>query len=129
MQFLFNHIENELHEIGNEGDLINRVRLIADENDDESFPINTLDDANAYIKQYSSNLTYFASEDVKKHLETYGVKVRENESSDYVELMMDDHKCVEFEGQAWYLPDSISVMSLIIYELHEIILYQFPYEG
>lgn len=45
---------------------------------------------------------------VDDYLEVYAKKVEENESSDYVDLIMDDHSCVEFDGQQYYIPDSNS---------------------
>ena len=41
---------------------------------------------------------------IKDFLETYGTKVLEGESSDFVELMMDDHICVEVDYVQYYIP-------------------------
>jgi len=41
-------------------------------------------------------------------LEIYGTKVLEGESLDFVELMMDDHICIEFEGVQYYIPENNS---------------------
>lgn len=41
-------------------------------------------------------------------LEKYGTKVLEGESSDFVELMMDDHICVEFGYTQYYVPQNNS---------------------
>lgn len=41
-------------------------------------------------------------------LEKYGTKVLEGESSDFVELMMDDHICVEFGYTQYYIPQNNS---------------------
>tara|TARA_R110002050_G_scaffold79261_12_gene169492 strand:- start:26689 stop:26886 length:198 start_codon:yes stop_codon:yes gene_type:complete len=43
---------------------------------------------------------------IKEFLTERGTKVRKNESCDYVELMMDDHKCIEYGGKQYYLPES-----------------------
>jgi hypothetical protein len=37
-------------------------------------------------------------------LEEHCTKVRHNEKCDYVELMMDNHHCVEFDGEQYYVP-------------------------
>lgn len=40
-------------------------------------------------------------------IKKYGIKVRGNESAAYVELMMDDHKCIEYEdGNEYYIPEN-----------------------
>lgn len=41
---------------------------------------------------------------IKDFLETYGTKALEGESSDFVELMMDDHICVEVDYVQYYIP-------------------------
>ena len=45
---------------------------------------------------------------IKAFLLKYGTKVVENESSDYVDLMMDDHKCIEYQGNEYYIPENNS---------------------
>jgi hypothetical protein len=37
-------------------------------------------------------------------LSTYCTEVLENESPAYVELMMDDHDCIEYESVQYYVP-------------------------
>jgi uncharacterized protein (DUF1499 family) len=37
-------------------------------------------------------------------LEKYGTKVLPDESMEYIELMMDDHICVEFDDVEYYIP-------------------------
>ena len=41
---------------------------------------------------------------ILKFLETYCTIVREDEDSAYVELMMDDHDCIEYDGIQYYVP-------------------------
>lgn len=41
-------------------------------------------------------------------LEKYGTKVKERESSSFVEWMMDDHICVEVDYVQYYIPESNS---------------------
>lgn len=45
---------------------------------------------------------------ILKFLEKYGTKVLDNETSAFVELMMDDHICVEFDGVQYYVPENNS---------------------
>ena len=45
-------------------------------------------------------------ETVDIFLDTFGTKVKDNEDSAYVELMMDDHDCIEFEGVQYYIPQN-----------------------
>jgi hypothetical protein len=42
---------------------------------------------------------------VLEFLGKYGTKVRKKETSSYVELMMDNHKCVDFCGVEYYIPE------------------------
>ena len=39
-------------------------------------------------------------------LNEYCTKVKNNEDSDYVELMMDNHICIEYDNQRWYIPEN-----------------------
>lgn len=41
-------------------------------------------------------------------LKTHCTKVRKRESNSYVELMMDNHKCIEFEKMQFYVPEDIA---------------------
>jgi hypothetical protein len=45
---------------------------------------------------------------IKDFLETYGTKVLEGESLGFVELMMDDHICVEVDYVQYYIPKNNS---------------------
>ena len=42
-------------------------------------------------------------------LAKFGTKVKDNESSDYVHLMMDNHKCIEFNGEQFYIPEDVNL--------------------
>ena len=44
---------------------------------------------------------------IERFLHQYGVKVKNEEDDSYVELMMDDHKYIEYESQGWYLPNDL----------------------
>lgn len=45
---------------------------------------------------------------INEFLKKYATKVKNNESDHYVELMMDNHKCIEFEGKEYYIPEDNS---------------------
>jgi len=49
--------------------------------------------------------------DLKEFIKTYGIKVGKDEDSATVELMMDDHDCIEFEDVEYYINDSLTVVS------------------
>ena len=59
----------------------------------------------------------------------YGTKVKENESSDYVDLMMDDHKCVEFEGQQFYIPNSNNTYVSTDFLIDDYLIENYQYNG
>ena len=42
---------------------------------------------------------------VLEFLDVYGTEVNENETGSYVELMMDNHKCVEYQEKQYYIPE------------------------
>lgn len=43
---------------------------------------------------------------IKTFLEAFCTIVRDDEDASYVELMMDDHKCIEYEDQQYYVPEN-----------------------
>lgn len=49
-----------------------------------------------------------SKKDVLDYLNVFGTKVRKNESDSYVELMMDNHKCINYDGKLYYIPDSFT---------------------
>lgn len=48
---------------------------------------------------------------IKSFLSEFGTEVKEDEDEAYVELMMDNHVCIEFEGIAFYLQENCSLYS------------------
>lgn len=44
-------------------------------------------------------------EEIKSFLDERGEPVEENEKDHYVELMMDNHKCIEYDGKQYYIPE------------------------
>lgn len=54
---------------------------------------------------------------IKEFLKERCERVRNNESCAHVELMMDNHKCIEYGGKQYYVPEDVSsVEEDIIYE-------------
>lgn len=43
---------------------------------------------------------------VNEFLKNFCTRVKVNETSSYVELMMDDHKCIEYGGTQYYIPEN-----------------------
>ena len=50
----------------------------------------------------------FSSDRIAEFLEKYAEQARDNESSAHVELMMDDHTYIEYNGIGFYLPENNS---------------------
>jgi hypothetical protein len=59
-------------------------------------------------------------EEIKNYLKRFGTKVKKNDSSAYIELMVDNHKCIEWLGVEYYVPDGSSTKTL-----HEWLIYDF----
>lgn len=58
--------------------------------------------------------------EILQFLNIFGIIVEDNETSEYVDLMMDNHKCIEFDGTQYYIPESSVCYSdndLVIYDL------------
>jgi hypothetical protein len=58
-------------------------------------------------------------------LDNYSIEVEDNEPDHYVELMMDNHKCIEFKGKKYYISDSLTltddeekIYDVLVYTLH-----------
>ena len=51
------------------------------------------------------------AQEILDFLEAYCVKVESNESSQYVDLMMDNHKCIEFNEEQYYVPDEMPLLA------------------
>ena len=49
--------------------------------------------------------TDITTKDIEEYLNRRGIKVQENEPDHYVELMMDNHKCVNFKDVQYYIPE------------------------
>lgn len=47
----------------------------------------------------------FSKAEIFEFLKSWCTKVEENEPFHYVELMMDNHKCIQYYGKQYYVPD------------------------
>jgi len=63
--------------------------------------------------------------EIKEFLKNYGTKVRKNEPDHYVELMMDNHKCIQFGKSQYYIADDLTltnreqeIWDLLAYKYH-----------
>jgi hypothetical protein len=114
-----------IHELKSKKALIDICITIANENDDRKAPINNVNECFEYINEYSENLALLLDSRVKLFLETYGDKVRKNESESYIEFMMDNHKCIEWKKKQYYIPEDAmyneeeeKIYDVLAYALH-----------
>jgi len=111
MYKLYNTVEEKfISKLMNVNETVHRVREIAIENGDEDMSIIKITEAEEYIDVYCDNLILLNWEEVKVFIEKYCIKVEENEPGHYVELMMDNHRCIIWEGVQYYIPRSNSDM-------------------
>jgi hypothetical protein len=123
---LINTIENKvLSYIKGDLAIIDKVNEIRIENEDFDFSILGISDAKEYIEEFCNNLALLDDYEVKKFLDTHGIEVEENEPTNYVELMMDNHKCTEWKGIQYYISDSLdlsedeqTIYDVLAYALH-----------
>jgi hypothetical protein len=47
--------------------------------------------------------------ELREFIDTYGTEVDKNEDSATIELMMDDHICIEFDGKEYYIQEDNSL--------------------
>jgi hypothetical protein len=126
MYSIVNNLENEvIANLTSDAELIHEVRNIAVENEDFDFSIICLSEAKEYIEVYCDNLELVDDYEVKKFLDTHGIEVEDNEPDNYVELMMDNHKCTEWKGKQYYISDSLDlsyneqkIFDVLAYALH-----------
>jgi hypothetical protein len=62
-------------------------------------------------------------QELRVFLKTYGIKVAKDETLAMVELMMDNHICIEFEGVEYYLNEDNSMFTErdeVLYEYLEL---------
>ena len=125
MYTIVNNIENKvIANLISDAELINKVRNIAVENEDFDFSIICLSEAKEYIEVYCSNLDLLIDSKVEQFLEDQAIEVEKNEPISYVELMMDNHKCIEWKGKQYYISDSYlsddeeKIYDVLAYALH-----------
>lgn len=127
MYTLVNNIEGKvIAELSSNAELIDKVRKIATENEDDGICFfSLLNESKSYIEHYCDNLDLLVDSEVAEFLSNHGVLVRENEPDHYVELMMDNHKCIEFKGKQYYISDSLTltedeqkIYDVLAYTLH-----------
>ena len=126
MYSLVNNIESKIINLSSDDtELINFVNKIRIENEDFDFSILGISDAIEYIEDYCSNLDLLIDSEVEQFLEDHGIEVEKNEPMNYVELMMDNHKCTEWKGKQYYISDSLDlsddeekIYDVLAYALH-----------
>jgi hypothetical protein len=110
MYSLVNNIEGEvIANLTSDAQLLTQVRAIAIENEDFDFSFLGVSDVKEYIEDYCDNLDLLVDSEVEEFLSNHGLEVVENEPDHYVELMMDNHKCIEFKGEQYYISDSLTL--------------------
>ena len=114
-------------ELNGDAEIIDKVNAIRVENEDFDFSIIGLSDAKEYIEEFCDNLELLDDYEVETFLKNYGIEVEENEPDNYVELMMDNHKCTEWKGIQYYISDSLDlsedeekIYDVLVYTLHVI---------
>ena len=126
MYSLVNNVENKvIANLTSDAELIHKVRNIAVENEDFDFSIICLSEAKEYIEVYCDNLDLLVDSEVEEFLSNHAIEVSGNEHDHYVELMMDNHKCVEWKGKEYYISDSLTLVDdeekiydVLAYALH-----------
>ena len=125
MYTIVNNIENKIiANLCNDSELINKVQAIVLENEDVDFSVLGISDAKEYIEGYCDNLDLLIDSEVEQFLEDQAIEVEKNEPISYVELMMDNHKCIEWKGKQYYISDSYlsddeeKIYDVLAYALH-----------
>lgn len=126
MYTLVNNIESKvIATLSNDSELINKVNQIRIENEDFDFSFLGISDVKEYIEDYCSNLDLVIDSEVEQFLEDHAIEVEDNEPYNYVELMMDNHKCTEWKDKQYYISDSLDlsedeekIYDVLAYVLH-----------
>jgi hypothetical protein len=126
MYSLVNDLESRvIANLSSDSELIDKVRLIAIEDKDRIAPIDSVTDCFEYINEYTENLFLVLDSEVEQFLDMYGIEVEVNEPSAYIDLMMDNHKCIEWKGKQYYISDSLdltdyeeNIYDVLVYSLH-----------
>jgi hypothetical protein len=108
MYTLFNRDEKKvIAELKSDFSLITRVRELVVEENFIEFSVVRVSDAIEYIKDYSNGLSLLIDSEVNEFLNSHGIEVEKNEPINYVELMMDNHKCIQWKNKQYYINDSL----------------------
>ena len=126
MYSLINNLDNKvIANLNSDAELINKVSKIVIENEDFDFSILGISDAKEYIEDYCDNLDLVVDSEVEQFLEDHAIEVEDNEPDNYVELMMDNHKCTEWKDKQYYISDTLDlsedeqkVYDVLAYALH-----------
>lgn len=126
MYTLVNNIESKIINLSSDdAELINFVNQIRIENEDFDFSFLGISDVKEYIEDYCSNLDLVIDSEVEQFLEDHAIEVEDNEPMNYVELMMDNHKCAEWKDKQYYISDSLDlsedeekIYDVLAYALH-----------
>jgi hypothetical protein len=126
MYSLVNNVEGKvIAELKNDSELIDKVIKIVRENEDFDFSVLGISDAIEYVELYCDNLDLLDDDEVNEFLSNHGIEVLDNEPDHYVELIMDNHKCIEFKGKQYYISDSLTlnddeqkIYDVLAYTLH-----------
>ena len=123
---LVNTIDNNIIAVLNgDTEVIDKINEVRIENEDYDYSIIGLSDAKEYVEEFCDNLELLDDYEVEKFLEDHAIEVEENEPDNYVELMMDNHKCTEWKGKQYYISDSLvlsedegKIYDVLVYSLH-----------
>ena len=126
MYSLVNNLDNKvIANLKNDSELIDKVSKIVIENEDFDFSVLGISDAKEYIEDYCDNLDLVVDSEVEQFLEDHAIEVEDNEPDNYVELMMDNHKCTEWKDKQYYISDTLDlsedeqkVYDVLAYALH-----------
>jgi hypothetical protein len=126
MYSLVNNVENKvIANLTSDAQLLTQVRAIAIENEDFDFSFIGISDVKEYIEDYCDNLDLLVDSEVEEFLSNHGIEVEDNEPDHYVELMMDNNKCTEWNGVQYYLSDGLilteyegKIYDVLAYALH-----------
>jgi hypothetical protein len=112
MYTLINTVESKvIAELGSISELCDKITQVAQENEDFQFSILGESDAFEYLNDFCDDLILLEDSDVQSILSEHGIEVQDIETLHFVELMMDDHKCIEWKGKQYYISDSLHFYS------------------
>ena len=82
-------------------------------------------EGNWYIGMEETDIVdNYSDDEIEQFLSNYGIEVEENEPDHYVELMMDNHKCVQWKGKQYYISgsdlfdDEEEIYDILAYKFH-----------